>query len=328
MKIIIPAAGEGKRLEPHTLTTPKVLLPVAGKPIIGHILDRLTALNPEEIIVVVNPRQTEPIRQYLTAHYAPPLKFVEQPAPLGLGHAVLLGLRSCGGAPALIILGDTILELDWPGMIGNGNTIGVKAVPDPRRFGVVELKDGYLCRVIEKPERPTTNLAIVGVYYFNDSRELEAALDRLIKESRTTRGEYQLTDSFQLMIEAWIRIKPYPVEKWLDCGTVEALLETNRYLLHQSHVGAGLKPAPTMAHNTTIIPPVFIARSSRIAFSTIGPFAAVGENVEIENSTIRDSIIDAGAKIKNAVVEKSFIGKNEEVLGETATSTAPSDPTA
>lgn len=309
MKIIIPAAGEGKRLKPHTLTTPKVLLPVAGKPIIGHILDRLVNLNPEEIIMILNPKQIEPIQHYLVeAGFTSTIKFVEQKKPLGLGHAVLLGLEICVASPVLIILGDTILELNVAGMVGKENCIGVQAVQDPRRFGVVDLKDGYISTVVEKPKSPKSNLAIVGIYYFNDSTPLHSALKRLVKERRTTRGEYQLTDGFQLMIDTGVKIKPYPVEKWLDCGTVEALLETNRYLL-----GKNQYPLPAAIHNATIIPPVFIADSSRITNSEVGPYASICENTEIKNSTIKDSIVDEGAKIENAVIEKSFIGKNAEV---------------
>ncbi len=306
MKIIIPAAGQGRRLQPYTFTTPKVLIPVAGKPIIGHIFDRLMNLHPEEILTVINPQQQGPIQKYLETNFDLPVRFVEQEAPLGLGDAVRLALNLCPNSPVLILLGDTILELDVAGMVGPDNRIGVQAVNDPRRFGVVEIKDGSICRVIEKPETPPTNLAIVGIYYFNDSLPLAAALEKLVRENRTTGGEYQLTDGFQLMIDAGVTIKTYPVKKWLDCGTVESLLTTNRYLLEKNQ-------SYDLREGTVIVPPVFIAPSSHIESSTIGPYATIGEKTEIHNSTIRDSIIDEGAMIENAVIEKSFIGKNTEV---------------
>ena len=163
---------------------------------------------------------------------------------------------------------------------------------------------------MEKPEQPTSNQAIVGIYYFKDSIGLKAALDRLVTENRSARGEFQLTDAFTIMIKNGIKIKPYPVDRWLDCGTIDALLDTNRYLLRALNL-----TSPVGVHNSTVIPPVFIANSSRIAFSTIGPYASVGEDTEIENSTVRDSIVDSGARINNALVEKSFVGKNERVEG-------------
>lgn len=176
MNILIPAAGKGTRLVPHTLHTPKVLLPVAGKPIIGHIFDRLEPLRPEVVTIIVNPRQAVPVRVYLAEHYPYPLRFVEQSEPLGLGHAVLSGLLETDDGPVVILLGDTIFELDGREMTGSGNRIGVRSVDDPRRFGIVEVDEGRITAFVEKPEQPRSNCAIVGIYSIHETVRLRETL--------------------------------------------------------------------------------------------------------------------------------------------------------
>jgi glucose-1-phosphate thymidylyltransferase len=304
-KAIIPAAGEGRRLKPHTHTTPKILLNVAGKPIIGHIMDRLLAAGPDEICMVVG-SQGDQIREYLEGNYRCRFSFVEQTDPKGLGDAVYRAKARFDNEPVLVLLGDTILDLDMREMVGEDNLIGVKEVADPRRFGIVETKGEFVSRVVEKPEKPNSNLAIVGVYYFLESQGLFDAIERLIREDRRTRGEYQLTDALQFLVESGTRIKTRLIEHWLDCGTREAMIETNRHLLARNGY---FKPRP----GAVVVPPVFIHDSARIENSVIGPNVSVGENAEIRGSVIADSIINRGVIVEHAVLEGSILGENSVV---------------
>jgi glucose-1-phosphate thymidylyltransferase len=227
---VIPAAGVGTRLRPHTHSMPKVLLHVAGKPMIAHILDDLPALGIREAVLIVG-YLGELVQQYVQRAY-PELKvhFVEQPERLGLGHAVALAAPYAADRPVLVILGDTIFEADLKSVMSSRvNRIGVKAVEDPRRFGIVELDgNGRVTRMVEKPEDPTTNLAITGIYYFADAAPLFSALQEIMQQDIRTKGEFQLTDAMQKMIEHGAEFTTFSVEGWYDCGKTETLLETNR----------------------------------------------------------------------------------------------------
>jgi glucose-1-phosphate thymidylyltransferase len=306
LRAVIPAAGEGRRLKPHTHTTPKVLLQVAGKPIIGHIMDRLLNVNPDEVIVIVGNQGTQ-IQDYLTKSYSLKFHFVEQKDPKGLGDAVGLaaGFFANDTQPSqvLILLGDTIVDINLKEILGKENYIGTKTVDDPRRFGVVETKNGYVIKIVEKPVEPKSNLAIIGLYYFSQARPLFENIEKIIREDRKTRGEYQLSDALEEMVESGIKIKTYPVEYWLDCGTPDALIATNRYLLQTTHY---YKPR----ERVVIIPPVCIDDSVSIEESVIGPFVSIGEGAEIRNSIIRDSIINQRAYVENCLLESSILSES------------------
>ncbi len=304
-KAVIPAAGEGRRLKPHTHTTPKILLQVAGKPIIGHIMDRLLPARPDEVIVVVG-AQGDQVKQYLTSEYRCPFRFVQQTDPKGLGDAVYRAKDAFAGEPILVLLGDTIVDLDMSKMVGRDNVIGVKPVPDPRRFGIVELQGRYARRLVEKPERPRSNLAIVGVYFFRDSGLLFGALDRLIARGRRTRGEFQLTDALQMLIDSGMKIRTKVIEHWLDCGTRDAMLETNRYLLAQESY---FKPR----RDTVIVPPVFIHDSATIQNSVVGPNVSIGAEAEIRGSIVSDSIINRRVVVEHALLQGSILGESSVV---------------
>jgi len=304
-KAVIPAAGEGRRLKPHTHTTPKILLQVAGKPIIGHIMDRLLLARPDEVIVVVG-SQGDQVRSYLTSEYRCPFRFVRQTDPRGLGDAVYRAKDAFSGEPVLVLLGDTIVDLDMSKMVGRGNVIGVQEVEDPRRFGVVELRNGYVSRFIEKPDRPRSNLAIVGVYFFKESAGLFGALERLIARGSTTKGEFQLTDALQLMVNDGVKIRTRTIKRWLDCGTRAAMLETNRYLLAKE---GHYRPRA----GSVIIPPVFIHDRARIDCSVIGPNASVGADADIRGSIICDSIINQHVVVEHTLLEGSILGENSVV---------------
>ncbi|MFO7637884.1 MAG: sugar phosphate nucleotidyltransferase [bacterium] len=305
LRVIIPAAGEGRRLRPFTHSRPKVLVEVAGKPIIGHILDRLSVVNPDEVCVVVGHRGDQ-VTERLKADDRFRFRFVEQPDPRGLGDAVYRARESFNGEPALILLGDTIVEMDLAGLVGGESAIGVREVADPRRFGIVEMDRGRVTRLVEKPERPPTNLAIVGVYFIRESDRLFEALEELIARERRTRDEYQLTDALQLMIERGETLRVAEVGEWLDCGTAEALLDTNRYLLGRNGY---CRPRP----GAVFVEPVHVDDSARVENSVVGPNVSVGAGAVVVNSVIADSIINRQARVENALLSRSIIGEQSVV---------------
>jgi len=305
--IMIPAAGEGQRLRPHTLNKPKVMLEVAGKPIISHIIDRVSKLKPDRIGVIVPPAD-EMIRSYLKANYRLKFDFVVQSEPLGLGHALWCARELVGDMPLLITLGDTIVDFDFSRVQMAENVIGVKEVADPRRFGVVILKNGIIKKVIEKPREPVSRLAIVGVYYFRAAGKLYQALDRLVKENRRVGREYQFTDALQLLADQGEEIRTIDIDTWLDCGTPEALLETNRVLLPAS------ENSPEFP-GSRVVTPVSVADDAIIERSQIGPYVSVAAGARITDSVIKDSIIYQGAKVERSNLTGSIIGENAEVSG-------------
>ncbi|MGH7725834.1 MAG: sugar phosphate nucleotidyltransferase [Candidatus Eiseniibacteriota bacterium] len=311
-KAIIPVAGVGSRLRPHTHTTPKALIHVAGKPILAHILDDLERLGVTDVVLVVG-HMGEHIREYVDASYSHLTRsYVDQPERMGLGHAVRLTKSLVRGHPAFIVLGDTIFRGDLTGILAGGESrIGVKEVEDPRRFGIVEVKDGYAVRLVEKPDRPTSNLAIVGVYYMTDTVLLFDALDALVEKDLKTKGEYQLTDALQIMIERGHKIRPFPVEGWYDCGKTETLLETNRDLLELRPPLNGVK-APA---GTVFVPPVAVDPSAVIESSIVGPHVSIAARAVVREAVVRNSIVNQDAVVEQILLEGSVIGENALVRG-------------
>ncbi len=308
MRAIIPVAGYGSRLRPHTFTIPKVLLNVAGKPIIGHIFDKIIEDGFDEATLIVG-HLGEQIRDYINANYRISVDFISQEEPKGLAHAIHMARESFRDEPVLIILGDTIFDVDLkPVLSGNYSAIGVKTVDDPRRFGVVETKDGFAARLIEKPEHPTSNLAIVGLYWIQNPMLLDSCIRELFDQERMTKGEYQLTDALQLMLNRGEKITTFPVDGWLDCGKAETLLSTNRYLLNKMKNNVS-------RDNVVVIPPVYISEDAKIIHSVIGPYTTIARGAVVEHSIIRDSIISECAQVSRSLLEHSIVGVNTVVHG-------------
>lgn len=307
MRAIIPAAGIGTRLRPHTYTLPKVLLNVAGKPVLGHILDGLLEYGIDELTLIIG-YQGDKVSNFVKEHYNIPAKFIVQEKRKGLGHAVGLGLEDID-EPALIILGDTIFDVDFKNFFQTPETaIGVTEVDDPRRFGVVEVKDGFVSRLVEKPDDPPSNLAVVGLYKIKSQARLKAAIDELIAKDITTKGEYQLTDALQLLIDQGEEIRVSMVKGWYDCGKKETLLETNRYLLQEMNNNYSVD-------GSMIIPPVYIGENCDIKNSIIGPYTTIDNGSHVENSIVRNSIIGPGAQLEGCNLEVSLIGERAHVVG-------------
>ncbi|MDZ7820748.1 MAG: sugar phosphate nucleotidyltransferase [Candidatus Marinimicrobia bacterium] len=276
MKAIIPAAGIGKRLRPHTFNRPKVMVPVAGKPILEHIAGALFESGFNELSVIVG-YQKATVIDHFEEHYPGRCRFFVQEKMEGLAHAVLMGLED-RDEPALIILGDTIIDMDLRRFQdSNENIIAVVRVEDPSRFGIVETdREGFITGMVEKPEHPQSDLAIAGAYFLKSQRRLKAAIEELIDKGIRTRGEFQLTDALAIMMEGGERFRAMPINDWYDCGKPGTLLSTNRFILSRRSGNRG------ECVNCTLKDPVYIDEGSRIENSAIGPDVAIGKNVTIE----------------------------------------------
>ncbi|MGD1048807.1 MAG: sugar phosphate nucleotidyltransferase [Candidatus Krumholzibacteriaceae bacterium] len=308
MKAIIPVAGIGKRLRPHTLNIPKALLNVAGKPILGHIVDSLLGMGVKELIPIIG-YKGDLIREYLTSAYKVPITFVEQTEQKGIAHAVSLAREQADNAELIIILGDTIIKTDFARIPKvSSYVLGVREVADPHRFGICEVEKGIVRKIVEKPEHPKGNLALIGLYYFKDSAPLFKACRDLIDKKIMTKGEYQITDALQLMIDRGTEFHPFHIEGWYDCGKVETLLETNRILLEDAKMTG-------KCEGCIIIPPCYIDKGSKITNSIIGPYVTVATGCAIRNSIIENSILNEESSIENVILEGSVVGAFAEVTG-------------
>lgn len=309
MRAIIPVAGVGSRLRPHTYAIPKVLLNVAGRAILDHIIDKIQGEGINAATIVIG-HMGEMIREHLTKMY-PSFKFdfVEQEERHGLGHAIYLAKETMNDEPVLIILGDTIFDVELgPVLRGNVSALGVKPVENPRRFGVAETNNGYVTKLIEKPEHPTTNLAVVGLYYITKPRMLVACLNEMVEKDMRTKGEYQLTDALQMMLQRGEKMTTFPVEGWYDCGKPETLLSTNRALLEK-------KSSPRSMPGVVVSGPVYIAPTAKLVNCVIGPFTTVGDNAVIDDSVVRNSIISEDAQVHKALLDNSIVGNGAIVRG-------------
>jgi len=309
MKAIIPVAGEGTRLRPHTYSVPKCLIGVAGKPIIGHILDQLVHYHIHEVVLVVG-HLGEQVVRYVEDHYDFALQFVEQKEAKGLGHAIRLTRNCVDDSPSLIVYGDTVFEADLAPILSAGRTaIGVKQVEDWRRFGVVRHEGDRITQFVEKPSELVSDLAIVGINYIANTPSLFHALDRLVEEERKTKGEYQLTDAFQIMLDGGEEMRLFQVDGWYDCGKPETLLDTNRALLRN-------RPSPKNRKGCVVIPPIYIADNATTENCILGPNVSIDEGAVVENAILSDSIVGQEAEVRDIVLEGSLIGPHAIVGGQ------------
>ncbi|MFW6286807.1 MAG: sugar phosphate nucleotidyltransferase [Candidatus Sumerlaeota bacterium] len=315
MKAVIPTAGEGTRLRPFTHTVPKVLLRVADKPILQHIIDKLIDVGVEEVTCVVGYLGKQ-IEAFVRETYPDlPTNFVEQEEPRGLGHAIHLTAEHhrADDSPLLIILGDTIIDADLSELKDAGrNMIGVREVDDPSRFGVVEVEDDRILSMVEKPEDPPSNLAIVGVYYLTQAAPVYDALAKSVEREETTKGEIQLTDALQKALDEGFEMHTFSVSGWHDCGTPESLLETNRNMLEQRFPKVSEEfqaKYPTIR----VHPPVYIAPSADISDSIVGPNVSIGEGVKLKRSIVRNSILNEKSSVQNVILADSIIGSEARV---------------
>ena len=315
MKIIIPTAGYGTRLRPHTWSKPKPLVTVAGKPVLGHVLDMFTKLpNIDEVTFIIG-YLGEQIEEYVSTAYPElPSRYIVQKELIGQSHAIWLAREGMTG-PMLMIFVDTIIEVDLSNLMSEeADALGwVKEVPDPRRFGVADVdQDGWVRQLVEKPQDVSNNLAIVGFYYFQKSEDLISAIVEQMERKTQLKGEFYLVDAINIMLEQGLKMRVQPIEEWHDCGKPDTLLETNRYLLEN---GRDNSTAASQREAIVVVPPVFIDPSADIERSVIGPHVSIGPGCVIKNSLIQNSLVDANSEITDSSLSDSLIGREARVIG-------------
>lgn len=314
MKAIIPVAGAGTKLRPHTYTQPKALIPLAGKTILSIIIDQMKEAGITDFIFIIG-YLGDKIQDYVVTNY-PELNthFVTQTDRHGIGHAISLTKEIVGDDEVLIVLGDTIAEYNLKEIMDNPySMLGVKKVDDPRNFGVAELfEDGFTSRVVEKPSIPKSNMALVGVYKIKETAMLFACLDKVIQNNQKKYDEFSLTDALECMIQQGAKFRYFKVPNWFDCGKKESLLQSNAILLKKF---GGSATETNQYKNTIIVHPVSIGQGCIIKDSVIGPNVAIGENTIINYAIIKDSIIGAYSNINEIVLNNSLIGSDAEVKG-------------
>ena len=311
MKAIIPVAGAGTKLRPHTYTQPKALIPLAGKTVLSIIIEQIKEAGIEEIIFIVG-YLGDKIRDYVKQKY-PEMKvhFVHQTDREGIGHAVRMTKNIVNNDEVFVILGDTICEYDIKAMMQNPySVLGVRKVEDPREFGVGEInEDGFITHVVEKPQIPKSNMALVGIYKIKETEQMFQCLENNVRQGLRTHGEYSLTDALDCMIKMGIKFQSFKVENWFDCGKKETILESNATLLKK--FGSNVDENHQF-ENTVIIDPVCIGSGCNIKNSIIGPNVSIGENTNINYSIIKQSIIGSYSNLFDIVLDNSLIGRDRK----------------
>ena len=315
MKLILPVAGKGTRLRPHTFTKPKSLVRVAGKTVLQHVIDGLKKLKIDEYIIITD-ENGHIIQRYIEKHY-PELKatYIQQTELLGPAHAVSLAApRINEGDDVLVVFNDTLFVTDLTRIPvlcqGLDGLIYSKEVEDPKRFGVNVMKDNVIVDMVEKPDMPVSNLAQVGMYYLKDGRRFMNYIQRSIQHNLRVKGEFYLPEVFKLMIADGMKLGAPEIEQWLDCGKPETLIQTNKILLERAqgnHI---------CIEGCVIIPPVSIHPSAEVRHSVIGPYVSIAKNCKIHDSIIRNSVINPYSILRNTMLDESLIGDAVELTGQ------------
>jgi glucose-1-phosphate thymidylyltransferase len=327
LKIIIPMAGWGTRMRPQTWSKPKPLVSVAGQTALDYLIDMFKTVPVSqniEYVFILGPYLGElQIPPFMEEHY-PDIKvhYIVQAEMKGQSHALYLARQYLAG-PVIVCFSDTLIETDFSFLERekSDGVAWVKAVPDPRRFGVAEVnKDGWVTRLIEKPETMENNLALVGCYYFKSGEELMSAIEEQLQRNLPLKNEFFLADAIDIMLERHALICAEKTASWLDTGTIEATLETNRYLLEhmqtgKSAVSLASKPQTLQMPDVKINLPVYIHETAQITDSEIGPHVSIGANCKITGSRIENSIIEADCEITNTALKGSMVGRQAIVRG-------------
>lgn len=323
MKIIIPMAGRGSRLRPHTLTTPKPLIPIAGKPMVQRLVEDLSQSLPdkvEEIAFIIGDfgHETEEKLKKVAESMNARCSIYYQDKPLGPGHAIYCARESLDGK-CIVAFSDTLFKADFTFDSEEEGIIWVQKVDNPASFGVIKVNNqNIITDFVEKSPVFVSDLAIVGLYYFKDGsalrRELENILDNEIKD----KGEYQLTTALEHLKEKGVKFRPAKIEEWLDCGNKANVLDTNKRMLELKQKKEKLVAPSARFENAIVIPPCFIGENALISNSVVGPHVSIGDNSEIRNSVIRNSIIQNDNKVRNANLNNSMIGNFVDYRGESS----------
>jgi glucose-1-phosphate thymidylyltransferase len=311
MKVIIPLAGKGTRLRPHTHITPKPMLKVAGKPVMSYVLDELKKLGNVEQVIYITGHLKEKVEEYARAALDVPSVFIEQKIQDGTAGAIALA-RDYVDQPVLIIFVDTIFDADLSRVksVDADGIIWVKEVEDYQRFGVVVTDDdGNMTKIVEKPKTPISRRANIGLYYVRNWKLLFEGIDWVLKQPKN-QGEYFLTDAFQYMIEKGAKIRVIDVAGWFDAGKIETMLETNEAMLTR-----GRARRPRSAGDSTIIDPVYIEDNVTLRKSKVGPNVSIGAGSVLDGSEVSNSIVGSNAKITKSVLKNSLVGDEAVVEG-------------
>ena len=309
MDVILPVAGLGTRLRPQTWSKPKPLVSVAGKPILGHVLDRVMPVSPGQLVFITG-YLGEQIEAWARENYDVPLAFVEQPEMLGQTDAIVRTRHLVEG-DALILFPDMIFEADFSGLaeVDADAVMFTKVVEDPSALGIAVVEGGRIVKLVEKPQEPISNLAVIDIYYVKRMAELYAAIDEQMARGIKLKNEYFIADAIQLMIDGGAKVVTAPVTAWEDCGSVENLLNTNRYLLERR------PPAEQRRKGATIVAPSVVAESAVLERAVVGPYASVGEGATVRDAVVRDAVLEDGATVESAVIEHSIVGRQAVVRG-------------
>ena len=319
MKLIIPMAGRGSRLRPHTLTVPKPLVPIAGKPIVQRIAEKLSEKIDggfEEIAFVIGDfgKEAEENLKAVAEALGAKCSIYYQEEPLGPAHAIYCAADSMEG-PCMIAFADTLFEGDFDLSDSPQGAIWVKQVEDPRAYGVVVLDDdGYITKLVEKPIEFLSDLAIVGIYYFEKSEELRSTIKHMLDEEITDKGEYQLTSALRILTKTKkVRFESKEIMEWLDCGNKTSLIVANKRVLELEFEKDNL---PTrFVKGSCLIQPCYIGKNVEITESIIGPYVSIGDNTKINRSIVENSIIQNSSDIAHVNIKNSMIGNHTKYLG-------------
>ncbi len=315
MKIIVPMAGRGKRMRPHTLTIPKPLLPIAGKPIVQRLVEDIAKICDEsidEVAFIIGADFGEEVEKNL-------VKVAEglgakgsiyyQEVAEGTAHAIMCAEQSLDGK-IIVAFADTLFKADFKLDSEKDGIIWVQKVEDPRAFGVVKVdNDGYITEFVEKPETPVSDLAIIGIYYFNDGAYLKSELKYLLDNGIKEKGEYQLTNALENMKSKGTKFAPGAVTEWLDCGNKNATVNTNTRIL-EFNKDDDMVASTAETKDSVIIPPCYIGENVKITNSIIGPYVSLGDDTVVENSVIRNSLVQESCQISEALFDNSMIGNH------------------
>jgi glucose-1-phosphate thymidylyltransferase len=320
LKIAVPMAGLGTRMRPHTYSKPKPLIALAGKTVLDYVLDQFNSLPDAfdvEYVFIVGPTQVEQVQEHMCMHH-PDMKvqFVVQEKMRGQSDALYLAREYLHG-PMLMAFSDTLVETDLSALNGMDldGMAWVRAVPDPRRFGVAQLnEEGYITRLIEKPQDMDNNLVVVGFYYFRRAEDLMDAIAEQMNRNLTLKNEFFLADAVNILLERGAKMRTQEVRAWMDAGMPDALLETNRYLLENG--GDNSAQAMQNLPGVAIIPPVFISPKAKITASVIGPYVSIGEDCCLNQVVVANSILEEGAQVEHMILSGSHLGRDVNVHGQ------------
>jgi len=325
MKVVIPLAGLGKRMRPHTHSKAKPMVRLAGKPILGHLLDWVVGdrADVEEVILIVSPHQQD-VEPYARSATKRPIRIVVQDHPRGQADAIGRTAPYVDG-PVLIVFSDTLADVTFEHLASTDadGLIYVKEIADPSRMGIVVVDEsGRIVDIVEKPQQMIGNLATIGMYYFRNSAALYSAIERVLAQPPKLNDEYFIADAIKLMIEDGRLLRPHVATTWEDTGTPEATLHAHRYLLERSRGHA--RPREGVVY----VPPVYVADDAAVSDSVIGPYVTVESGCRVERSVLTDTIMDEGVTVRSQVLERSLLGRRVALCGTPLSANLSDDSTA